>query len=68
MTLSGWLDLLASGSDALYVFGAYAVALALFATELVLLLLRTHAIRGHLGWHGDALDRNRVSRRGSTAH
>jgi len=61
MTSSGWLDFLAMGSDAIYVFGAYAVALALFVTELALLLLRTRAIRGHLGWHGDALYRNRGS-------
>jgi heme exporter protein D len=49
MTVEAWLDFLAMGGYALYVWGSYAVGLALAATELVLLLLRKRAILGHLG-------------------
>ncbi len=41
------------GDTALYVWGSYAMGIALVLTEWVLLLLRDKAIRGHLGWlHG----------------
>ena len=51
MMWSGWLDFLAMGGYALYVWGSYAVALALVLIEVVLLLLRARSIFGHLGWN-----------------
>ena len=47
----GWLDFLAMGGHALYVWGSYAVAVALALTELVLLHLRRRVILGYLGWN-----------------
>lgn len=38
------------GGHALYVWGTYAVGLALLLVEVVLLLLRKRTILGHLGW------------------
>lgn len=45
-----WLDVLALGGHAPYVWGSFAAALALILIEVVLLLLRQRAILGHLGW------------------
>lgn len=50
MNWEGWYDFLSMGGYALYVWGSYAVALALIVTELVLLTLRRRTILGHLGW------------------
>jgi heme exporter protein D len=38
------------GDTSLYVWGAYAMGLALVLTEIALLLFRDKTIRGHLGW------------------
>ena len=54
MTWVGWLDFFEMGGYALYVWGSYAVGLALVLTELALLLLRRRAIVGHLGWNGSS--------------
>lgn len=51
MTWYGWVDFLAMGGYALYVWGSYAVVLALVLIELALLLLRKRSILGHLGWN-----------------
>lgn len=56
MRWDGWLDFLAMGGYAVYVWGAYGVALALVLTELTLLLLRKRAILGHLGWNSGAFE------------
>ncbi len=56
MKWDGWLDFLEMGGYALYVWGSYAVALALVLTELALLLLRKRAILGHLGWNSGSFD------------
>jgi heme exporter protein D len=50
MMWDGWLDFLAMGGYALYVWCAYAVALALVLIEVLLLLLRWRSIVGYLGW------------------
>lgn len=50
MTWDAWREFFAMGGYALYVWGSYAVALALAVTELAVLLLRKRAILGHLGW------------------
>ena len=55
MMWDGWLDFIMMGGHALYIWGSYAVALALALTELVLLHLRRRAILGHLGWNNDEL-------------
>ena len=45
-------EFLAMGGFALYVWGSYAVALAVVLIEIVLLILRKRSILGHLGWTG----------------
>lgn len=64
MTWERWLDFFAMGGYALYVWGSYAVALALGLTELALLLLRKRTILGHLGWTDISVERPRDPGRG----
>ena len=40
------------GDTSLYVWGAYAMGLALALMEMALLRFRDKTIRGHLGWIG----------------
>lgn len=47
----------------LYVWGSYLTGLAMLLTEGMLLLLRSHAIRGHLGIHDRRLTRPPVDAR-----
>ena len=56
MTWAAWLEFFAMDGYALYVWGSYAVGLALVLTELALLLFRTRAILAHLGWNGSSLE------------
>ncbi len=65
MIWGGWLDFLAMGGYALYVWGSYAVALALAVTELALLHLRKRAIHGHLGWNSGSFERAADAGRGA---
>ena len=58
MNWDGWLEFLHMGGYALYVWGSYLVMPALALVEFVLLLLRRHAIRGHLGWQREQMKRN----------
>ena len=46
---ASWQDFYAMGGYALYVWGSYAVTFILIVLELILLLLRWHSIRKHLG-------------------
>ncbi len=56
MNWGSWSDFFAMGGYALYVWGSYAVTLALIAVEVSLLALRRRNILGHLGQaaHGPA--------------
>jgi heme exporter protein D len=65
MTWEAWLDFFAMDGYALYVWGSYAVGLALVLTELALLLFRKRAILGHLGWNGSSADPVRGPGRGA---
>ncbi len=49
MTVAGWLELLREDMTELYVWAAYAVALALTLVELAAVALRGRTILGHLG-------------------
>ena len=49
MNWGSWSDFFAMGGYALYVWGSYAVTLALIAVEISLLVLRRRNILGHLG-------------------
>ncbi len=54
MNWGSWSNFFAMGGYALYVWGSYAVTLALIAVEVSLLVLRRRNILGHLGQHGPA--------------
>jgi heme exporter protein D len=64
MTWDGWLEFFEMGGYALYVWGSYAVALALGVIEFALLLLRKRSILGHLGWNDGTGEPARSPRRG----
>ena len=66
-----WLDCLAS-DQGLYLWGSYAIALGLVATEIALLAIRERTILGHLGWTGlrvaDLADPGRIEGPKDGAH
>lgn len=49
MNWSSWSEFLAMGGYALYVWGAYALAMVVLVFELALLWLRRRNIERHLG-------------------
>ena len=49
MNWGSWSDFFAMGGYAFYVWGSYAVTLALIAVEVGSLVLRRRNILGHLG-------------------
>lgn len=49
MNWTSWHEFWAMGGHGLYVWGAYAVALAVVVTEVAVLLIRRRSILDHLG-------------------
>ncbi|MCB1954292.1 MAG: heme exporter protein CcmD [Rhodocyclaceae bacterium] len=49
MHWNSWQDFWAMGGHGLYVWGAYAVTLAVVVTEVVILLVKRKSILEHLG-------------------
>jgi heme exporter protein D len=62
MTWASWSDFFAMGGYALYVWGSYAVTVAIIAAEIVLLRLRRRNIVRYLGHMSDDRSRDPDSR------